>query len=110
MASSTFSDDFLLEEKPLNKINRFLPARKSFPLAGMKDFVEKYFSATWKKNTITGWNLLKMVKEWFTLVRKSVAGITFPEQKLFLKKWILPNFNNASHQQKESSRIRTQPE
>ena len=46
MASSTFSDDFLLEEKPLNKINRFLPARKPFPLAGMKDFAEKYFSAT----------------------------------------------------------------
>ena len=109
LSFSTFSDGFLLEEKPLNKINRFLPARKSFPLAGMKDFVEKYFSATWKKK-ITGWNLLKMVKEWFAPVRKSVAGIIFPEQKLFLKKWISPNFNNASHKQKESSRIRTQPE
>ena len=38
LASSSFSDGFHWEEKPLNK-------RKRFPLAGMKDFVEKYFSA-----------------------------------------------------------------
>ena len=49
--------------------------KKPFPLAGMKDFVEKYFFARRKKKSITGRNLSKMKKKWFPLARKSVVHL-----------------------------------
>ena len=43
-----------------------------FPIAGMKDFIEKDLSAR-REKTITDGSLRKMEKKWFPLARKSVS-------------------------------------
>ena len=54
-----------------------------------------------------------MEKEWFPLAKKSffhLQGESFSSRNFLKKNWIPPNFNNAFHKQKESCRIRAQPE
>ena len=49
LASINFSDGFHLDENLWAHKNGFHYPEDLFPLAGMKDFVEKYFSARQKK-------------------------------------------------------------
>ena len=49
MASINFSDGFHLDEKLWANENGFHYPEDPFPPAGMKDFVEKYFSTRQKK-------------------------------------------------------------
>ena len=53
-----------------------------------------------------------MEEEWFSLASKSVVHLQKQSStsRNFFKKWIVPNFNNAFHKQKESLRIRAWPE
>ena len=101
LACSSFSDGFHQEEKPMNKRKRFPLARKSISTNWMKDYVEKYFTLDEIKLLLVGisekWrkNGLHQPKNQLSTCRNNLflAGI-------FLKNWILPNFNYAFHKQK----------
>ena len=112
LTSTSFSDGFHLEEKPLNKRKLFLQARNPFLLAGMKDFVEKQFFARRKKKLPLVGISEKQKKNGFHQPENqlSTCSNNLPLAGIFLKKWIPPNFNNAFHKQEGSCRIRAQPE
>ena len=83
-----FSDGFHFEWKKLwTKENGFHKPENPFPLTGMKDFVEKYFSTRRKRN----WQEpLKNGRKWFLLARQSISPTRnkIPLAEIFFKNWI----------------------
>ena len=85
MASTNISDGFHhLEEKLWANEKGFHYPENLFPSAGMKDFVEKYFSTTRKK---TDRSLKNGEQKWFPLAEKSISPTTnkLPLAGIFLK-------------------------
>ena len=117
LAATSFSDGFQQDEKRLSKRKRFPRARKSVSTnrifffcdhAGMKDFVEKYFSVRRKKNLSLVGISEKFRNNGFHLpeTQLSTCWNNLSPTIIFLKNCIPPYFNNVFHKQKESSRIR----